>query len=131
MLKVSVDEGHAFDMLSILEVKHCKICEGSREPKYFTEEECKKSESLLSSFKKLMREISEQIGEETLNKVMSSNEYRELKEANERTFDLVNKIRNGEDSLAKQADTANLERFEAKASIQNKFFDKKITEIKL
>ena len=118
MIKISVDESFAFDMLSILEVKNARIKDGQ------------KNLSVRNSLTKLGQEIICSVGYTKFLQIRDSDEYRALLNANYETFDLVEAARNGPEGLAKDADAANLKRFEAKKEIQEKFFGGANTEIK-
>ena len=116
MLKISLDEGYVFDILSILEVK-CDI---------FTDEKLKVS-SEARSF--LEHEIIQQIGIESYRKIIESIEYKNLKQSNLETFRMVDLAR-ASDGLAKEVDAANYERYLCKKILQETFFEDSLTEIK-
>ena len=119
MVKISVDEGYAFDILSIFEVK-INNCDDP-----------KKIEISGKAFELLRQELEAQLGSAKLLQIMNSVEYHELYNENKKTFLLVDKIRaSNEVSLGKDIDKNNLSRFECKRKLQNKFFDSQMLETK-
>jgi hypothetical protein len=116
MIKITVDEGAAFDALSILDVKY----------------ESGKDAMLISANWHLLRnEIVAQIGEEKFNTIVESAEYKNLVRKNRETFHLVDEIGESGEGLAKRAHSANMERYEAKKKLQKTFFTGKLREVKL
>jgi len=111
MIKISVDEAYAFDFLSILEVKK----------KYGVE-----VSELLTNHK---HEIIDQIGYELFYEIYTSQEYLDLLEYNLKTFEAVDKAKTDE-VPASYVDKCNYLRSIAKKKLQNKFFNKELTEIK-
>ena len=112
MLKISLDYGYAFDMLAILEVKNLFLN--------------KKNDNYL----RLYNEIESQIGQEKMETILKSKEYKHLVVTNKKVFDLVDKAQKA-DGLAKQVDSANYERYTSKINLQKAFFDTEVTEIKI
>lgn len=112
MLKISLDYGYAFDMLAILEVKNLFLN--------------KKNDNYL----RLYSEIESQIGQEKMETILKSKEYKDLVVTNKKVFDLVDKAQKA-DGLAKQVDSANYERYISKVNLQKIFFDTEVTEIKI
>lgn len=112
MLKISLDYGYAFDMLAILEVKNLFLN--------------KKNDNYL----RLYNEIESQIGQEKMETILKSKEYKHLVVTNKKVFDLVDKAQKA-DGLAKQVDSANYERYTSKINLQKTFFDTEVTEIKI
>jgi hypothetical protein len=112
MIYLLVDEAYAFDYLSILEVKHKADQSVSKEQTYT---ECKKI---------LQKQIID------FDKIYSSSEYYDLLVANQLTFNLIDKLRLGEQITAKEIDDVNISRFLKKQILQNKFFNNGMTEEK-
>lgn len=117
MIKLSLDEGYVFDILSILHVKMKKASNDNLN-------------KVSSSFKAMEIEIISQIGEKKYAEVISSQEYNNLFKANEKTFNLVDKVKQ-DNGLAKEVDDANYERYLCKIDLQKKFFNNQISEIKI
>lgn len=112
MINLPVDEGYAYDVLAISEVKCIKKINSSKE-----------------NFNLLFESLKNQVGnlhEEIINSV----EYAELLSVNLETFDAVERARYGEIS-AKEVDNLNMKRFYSKIKLQNKFFpNSKLLEVK-
>ena len=117
MLKISLDEGYIFDILSILEIKKSK----SKNESY---------EKIINSFEELKKEVIQQIGEEKYYKIIHSTEYEELLEANFLTFQLINLIKQS-DGIAKEIDDSNYCRYLKKIALQKTFFNNDIKEVKI
>lgn len=117
MITVSLDEGYIFDILAILNVK---ISQSSGQIK----------DKVISNFQFLSNEIKNQIGESLFNKIICSEEYKNLYNANKLVFDLVEKAKKDE-VLASVVDSANYDRYLCKIKLQNKFFQTEVKEIKL
>jgi hypothetical protein len=113
MVKISLDEAFVFDMLAIMDVKIQKM----------------PVENTLHLRQKLFQELCEQIGHGLVLEVIESEEYLFLIETNSKTFDLVDKARNG-NGLAKETDDANMLRHHYKKEIQKKFFNSILMEEK-
>lgn len=119
MVKISLDEAYALDILSIYEVKIRNCTDTS------------KVESSKNAYNQLYKELSESFGSQKIQTIIQSKEYRSLYDANERTFYLVDKVRaTKENSLGKDVDDANMDRFFCKRKLQEKFFDNKLVEVK-
>lgn len=103
MIKLLVDEGYAFDYLAILEVKK------NNKPD--------QSENWMKCFLYL----SNQFSLEFWDNLISSKEYKDMVEINQKTFDAVDKARYGK-ITAKEVDNCNMERYNAKQRFRNKFF---------
>jgi hypothetical protein len=116
MLKISLDEAYVFDLLAINEVKMANSTGDKRQ-------------SLIKSYSKLSDEIQTQIGKELFDQVVKSTQYLELKIANEKVFKLVD--RSSEEELANVTNQANYERYTKKVDLQSKFFNEKLTEVKV
>ena len=112
MIKINVDEGYAFDFLAILKVK------------------AKRDKFLLEPHKDCRYLLVSQIGEELFSQVESSEEYKNLIGINELIFEAVEKARKDE-VPASYIDNLNYKRFLSKKEIQDKFFDKRQSEIKI
>ena len=111
MINLQVDEAYAFDYLSILHVK--KSINSDVEP----------------SWKDCFLHIRNQISITKMEKIINSEEYQRMIEANQITFDAVEKARYGTVS-AKEVDEANMLRFKRKLELQKKFFNNNLVEIK-
>lgn len=119
MVKISVDEAYALDILSIYEVKIRNYIE------------VVKKQSSIIAYESLYEELSEQIGSEEIRDIIQSDVYKSLYKANEDTFYLVDKIRaSNEVSVGKDIDNANMKRFFCKRRLQEMFFDGKLLETK-
>lgn len=116
MIKITVDEGVAFDALSILDVKY---------------ENGKDSMLIIANWHLLRNEIVAQIGEEKFDTIVESTEYKNLVRKNRETFHLVDEIGESGEGLAKRAHSANMERYEAKKKLQKTFFAGDLREVKL
>lgn len=116
MINISLDEAYVFDLLSIYEVK---IEKSTGE----------KKDSLILLYDNLSQEIINQIGFDLFDKIILSNEYNKLKNANEITFELVG--RSNECELSKLTAESNYNRYIIKNELQQKFFEKNLTEIKI
>jgi len=116
MIKVSLDEAYVFDLLSIFQVKINN----------FTGEKLAKTIETMSD---LVVEITEQIGQDLYNQISESTEYKELVEANQLVFNLIDESKN-DNGLAKVTDDANYARHVKKMALQKKFFNNDLTEFK-
>lgn len=113
MISLLVDECYALDYLSILEIKKDRDSSS-----YNSWEECKSH---------LYLQIPN-----LLYKILESEEYKNLYEANLKTFDAVDKARSGEEITAKQVDNCNMLRYNCKVALQSKFFtDSMMREVKI
>lgn len=117
MLKVSIDYGNAFDMLVILNVKLAKT-NGRIKTKN------------IENFELLAAEIKSQIGEYLFNKIISSDEYKELYQVNLDIFNSID-LAKSDTGLAKKTDVLNYDRFLKKKELQAKFFEDEMTEMKI
>lgn len=117
MLSISLDEGYAFDILSILEIKITK-CPPENKSK------------VINNYDKTKNEIINQIGEQKFNEIIRSNEYLKLINANEVTFNLVDKAKK-EQGLHKEMDDSNYQRYLCKNDLQKKFFNNDVSEVKI
>ena len=111
MINLLVDEAYAFDYLSILHVKK------------------NINQQVESSWKECFDYIKNQIGENTMQEIINSKEYHGMIDANQITFDAVEKARYGE-ITAKEVDKANMLRYEKTCELQKKFFNSNMKEIK-
>lgn len=124
MLKISLDEGAVFDMLSILHIKSVLINDAN-----------KRTQNDLAC-DKLTQEIVDQITWDKLEEILWSQEYWHLVLSNLDTFLSVEQIRDrpsyGNEILdeGKSADNANLIRFMCKKALQQKFFNTDLLEVK-
>lgn len=115
MINLNVDEGYAFDYLSILEVKKNLF----------------PSESKIQTYRQCADFLRQQINDRLFDEIILSKEYHNLYKANKKTFDLVDLARNNGQVTAKEVDDSNMERFFCKQKLQNKFFNGKLTEEKI
>jgi len=115
MISISLDEGYIFDILSIYEIKLGKNPNDQR---------------LVDNFRLICREITQQIGEEKFLEVVESQEYKNLLQANLITFEFVDKAKESE-GLAKEVDASNYKRYQCKVTLQKRFFNSQIAEIKI
>lgn len=115
MINLPVDEGYAFDYLSILELKLRKApADESRQRTWL---ECHRS-------------ITDQVGNELMDDVLNSKEYAKLYEINSDTFDAVDRAKT--DSIpASTVDQLNFRRYQCKVELQRVFFSGAVTEIKV
>ena len=113
MINLNVDEGYAFDYLSILEVKF----ENINSPETF------------ESFESCKTFLKSQISSGLFDLIYESKEYHECKVANQLTFDAVEKARYGNIS-AKEVDDCNMKRYNAKINLQKRFFKNGVSEHK-
>lgn len=112
MINLLVDEGYAFDYLSVLEVKKHKSKE-SHEP-----------------WIKCYQYLQNQFDSKKWFDMINSNEYQDMIKANTLTFDAVDKAKNNE-VTAKYVDDCNYKRYLAKKSFQDKFFNTELSEKKI
>jgi hypothetical protein len=111
MINLFVDESYAFDYLSILEIKANKNGD-------------KKNYNLCKEH------LTSQIGLYEFLEIISSQEYKDLLQANLNTFDLVDAVKSNP-CLGVEVDKANYERFLKKQALQKKFFGSIGQEIKI
>jgi hypothetical protein len=113
MLLLKVDEAYAFDYLSILFVK-----------KELSDKN-KQNWNLCYDF------IKSQINDEALwEKIINSEEFKEMITANKITFDAVAKAKNNE-VTAQYVDKCNFLRHSAKENFQKEFFNSDLQEQKI
>lgn len=109
MVTIRVDEAYAFDILSIYEVKIRK---------YSGE----KQKLAQTAYDLLLSDLDDELGS-IAHEIVRSEEYAKLLEANVKTFELVDIVRSEtQDSIGKQIDNANIERFVCKKNLQSRFF---------
>ncbi len=113
MINLLVDEAYAFDFLAILEVKY-KVSKNA--DVLFRSEQC-------------YSHLERQLGKEKMEEVYFSDEYKKLVEANERTFEWVDKAKS-DSCNASDVDRANYERCKCRNAIQDKFFKTPVSEVK-
>lgn len=111
MINLLVDEAYAFDYLSILHIKK-NINPDSQ-----------------SNWQDCFYYIEKQLGKEKMSEIIHSKEYQEMIEANQITFDAVEKARYGS-ITAKEVDDANMLRYNRKCQLQKRFFSTTIKEFK-
>lgn len=113
MIKVTVDEAAAFDMLSILEIKGYK------------------SDPSLQQYEKALDDLINQLGYFKVLDVIRSNEYKELVKANRQVFDYVDVMSSGDCICGLVVHEANMQRYALKKQLQAKFFNKELNEEKI
>jgi uncharacterized membrane-anchored protein YjiN (DUF445 family) len=118
MIKISLDEGFVFDLLSINEVKLLYV----KDPQ--------KLQTIKKARECIVDEIVKQIGLEKFETIVNSIEYKSLFEANRKTFELVDEVKNDR-GLAKRVDESNYYRYTCKSELQKSFFNEPITETKI
>lgn len=112
MINIPVDEGYAFDYLTILELK-AKLLG--------------KCEDL---FEYTLSRIIMELGPAIVDRIIQSKEYQALFDANYQTFKIVERLKRDETVTAREVDNLNALRFQRKAELQNKFFGTKLLEFK-
>jgi hypothetical protein len=112
MIKISVDEAYAFDILTILYIKKNNTMADT------------------NNYEKMIDEIRNQVGDSKFYEILMSPEYKNLLTANKLVYDYVDKIRNGEKLDAKEVDDANMLRYKYKKDLQIKYFGNNVTEQK-
>lgn len=114
MVNLSVDEAYAFDYLSILQIKKLK---SNSEKDYTTWARCYEF-------------LQKQFDEEKWLSMIYSEEYKNMLEANNSTFEAVDKAKN-DLVTAKHVDYCNYKRYIAKQEFQKKFFENNLSESKI
>jgi hypothetical protein len=104
-MNLRVDEGYAFDYLSILYIKNKQ----------------KPSDQNLKNWQDCFFYLKNQIDNKLWDEIIESNEMKSIIQANQKTFEAVEKARYGKIS-AKKVDNCNMERYISKIKLQNKFF---------
>ena len=105
-MKINVDEGYAFDYLSILHIKQLQNPSNENFKKW---QDC---------YVFLKNQINNAL---LWDKIIQSEEIKQIDEANKKTFEAVEIARYGEIS-AKEVDECNMQRYHSKIKFQNKFF---------
>jgi hypothetical protein len=114
MINLLVDEGYAFDYLSILYIKQNLYPDNLKKQTY---NQC---------YEYLMSQI------ENFETIISSSEYKALLQSNAYTFTLIDKLRNNESITAKEIDDSNMDRYHRKVDLQKRFFPQStVTETKI
>jgi hypothetical protein len=114
MINLSVDEGYAFDYLSILSVKK------DRYP----------STDKVQTYTECYENIKNQCT--NFEEIINSTEYEELLKSNEYTFDLIDELRKEKNVNAKEIDDSNMHRYYKKVNLQKRFFpNSSVTETKM
>jgi len=111
MINLKVDEAYAFDYLSILEVKKIKSAKSH------------------DAWSDCLTYLKNQFSQEKWFLIINSEEYRKMIQANQLTFNAVDKAKNNE-VTAKEVDYCNFQRHTAKQNLQKKFFNKDLNEQK-
>lgn len=103
-------------MLSVLDLKLIKLSSN-------------KLQKTIDKYNSLKNEIIDSIGEKKFFDIIKSNEYKNMIETNDKVFGLIDLSKN-DTGLAKITDDANYERYLCKISLQEKFFNNELTEVK-
>jgi hypothetical protein len=111
MINICVDEAYAFDFLSILEIKK------------------NHSDQAMQSWHNCFNYLKAQLPNNLFALIINSQEYRDMVDANKKTFDAVELARNNK-ITSKELDKTNFVRYQMKINLQNKFFSNRITEFK-
>lgn len=114
MIKISLDEGYALDMLAISLVKARKAPSIASCKNYFD----------------LANEIKDQITLGKFSDVVESDEFDELVEVNSQVFDAVDLAKTNA-IRASEVDQLNYQRYLCKKKIQEKFFNGELKEQKV
>jgi len=112
MMNLKVDEAYAFDYLSILYIKK------------------NHSNAALIAWIDCGNNLKEQIGLDLYNIIINSDEYKFMVDANQKTFNMVDLAKEDKCS-AKDVDVCNFERYKAKIKLQENFFNKSVSEVKI
>lgn len=116
MIKLMVDEGYAFDFLSILEIKMKKNCNDIRHK---------------INFERCVKELIQEIGKDLFFRIIESTEYKNLLNSNIKTYDAVEMAKT-DDVSASYVDSCNFERYVCKRRLMDVYFkDDVMTEIKI
>jgi hypothetical protein len=112
MLNLTVDEGYAYDFLSIIDVKKTKkLCS-------------------VKLFNEYSKQIELQVGTDLHNQIINSKEYLKCVSVNEEIFNMVD-LAKCDKVLASTVHKLNYDRYLYKLKLQKKWFPKsKITEKK-
>jgi len=112
MITILVDEAYAFDYLSILEVKK------------------QKSSNNIQAWLNCWSHLQNQFEHEKWLSMIYSQEYKDMINANQLTFEAVDKAKNNE-VTAQYVDYCNYQRHIAKENFQKKFFNTNLSELKI
>jgi hypothetical protein len=112
MINLKVDEAYAFDYLSILYVKK------------------NYSKAALDSWFYCGYYLEEQIGSDLYKRIINSDEYKSMIEANQQTFNMVD-LAKEDKCTARDVDKCNYERYKAKINLQKAFFNQTVSEFKI
>lgn len=107
MIYLGVDEGYAFDFLSILEVKMSKNYDDDRHR---------------INFERCVKNITNQIGGDFFCRIIESVEYKALLNSNIKTYEAVEMAKNDVVS-ASYVDRCNYERFLCKRRLMEVYFN--------
>jgi len=116
-MKITLPEGYIFDILSIYQIKYSKSAQS-------------KDNLNLRNFNILLNEIKSQIGNNQTDIIINSQEYANLLKANLETFELVDAVKVNP-CLGKEVDESNYNRFLAKKTLQEKYFNSTYSETKI
>jgi hypothetical protein len=112
MITILVDEAYAFDYLSILEIKK------------------QKSSNNIQAWLNCWSHLQNQFECEKWLSMIYSQEYKDMINANQLTFEAVDKAKNNE-VTAQYVDYCNYQRHIAKENFQKKFFNTNLSELKI
>jgi hypothetical protein len=115
MINLPVDEAYAFDYLTILKIKS-DLNPQNAAPR--------------AAYETCLAALRAQLGER-IEEILASPEYQNLLDANQITFDAVDRARNGGNVTAKEVDDCNMQRFYCKVALQKRFFGDNLVEAKI
>jgi len=114
MVTIEIDEGYAFDFLSIIAVKQIKKLGGADQ-----------------QYDLYSKSIKNQLGDNLFDKIIKSLEYDSLVKSNTIIYDTLEEIRLDSSKIpAKVIDNLNTDRYNAKILLQQNFFNINMTELK-
>src|SRR5690242_179312 len=108
MIKISIDEAFAFDMLSIAAVKAIRLNKNNQ-------------------FNTVADDLADSLGIDKVEQIVDSIDYQRLFKTNLYIFDCLENV---EAYKASYIDRLNLLRYKLKTRIQNKFFNSTCLEVK-
>jgi len=114
VITIQVDEGYAFDHLSIIGVKL----------------DCSSNSANKKNYDEASKNITQQIGVDLFRQIVESKYYTDLFNCNKKIFKLVDEAKQNL-VKASEVDDANYERYVLKKALQEKFFEGQIKEVKI
>lgn len=116
-LKITLDAGYCFDLMSIAEIKSYRM------------DDLEKRKIVIKSIENLWNELEKQMGFNKLLLIYQSKEYGNLYDVNNKTWDAVEKAERNEIS-AKEVSDLNTLRYYHKKKLQEKYFNSTLSEQK-